>query len=397
MKLKTENTLILGYNLFLLSNIFIESEIHNFVGMEIFLRLIKYLGIMLCVFSCNNTSKIGIKNCFSFVFLLFLSFSNMLFFHGGSGLIEILIIVLCCTIKRIKISQIFKNSIILLISGHLFVIFLSLFGVINDDVSSRWFGNYMGSFFAGEYVRHKMGFLSSNQIPLTLMIVYLMLIVYKKEKIRFYVHLLFLTLNFYCFFYFGSRVSFLLIIFTFCLYVLVKAKEKTNFKKIHFTPLCWIIFIVCGIVSVMCSVFYNPNSHAWIIANQIFYNRLRWSHNVLSEYGASLLGFGTIIGKATGPNGENIIDNGYILLLMQRGIFLFVLIIGLWSFITFRAEKKKNYYLMISLFVIAIASLIDAHLLSYKMIPFYCIFTLHTYQITNFNKYCTKRKAFRWK
>lgn len=391
--IKNEKILFFGYTLYLLANIFIESKISNISQMNLILRLIKYLGILFCLLSCFNSLKINKKYFIAFVVLFFFSVVNMIFSKGGSGLIEILIIVICFSIMKTDINKVFKQCITVLTLGYIIVIILSFLGIIQDEVTSRWFGNYMGSFFAGEYIRHQMGFLSSNQIPLTLMIIYIMLIAYKKDSISFFEHLCFLFANLYCFFNFGSRVSFILILFIFILFYLVKIKQK---NKTIGTSMCffWLIFIICGFISISCSYLYNPNSYIWFIINQIFYNRLRWSQAVLKNYGVSFFGFGLEIGKTTGIAGENIIDNGYILLLMQKGVILFIIIIGIWCYITYKAEKEKNYFLLISLLIIAIASLIDDHLISYKMIPFYCLCSVYNlkYKSSNIKNADTKRK-----
>ena len=381
MKVKSSNILFYGYIIYLISNIFIESEIHNLAGMDALLRILKYAGILFCILSCCDTLKLNKKNSFFIFGLLLLACINMFFMHGGSGLIEILIVVSCFTLKRADVSYIFKVCIYTLLLGHMFVMILSRIGVIHDEISSRWFGSYMGSFFEGEYVRHQMGFLSSNQVPLTLMISYFMMIVYKQQKLNIYEHIFFIIINFWCFFNFGSRVSFLLIIATFCVCMIINGVNKIHKKKIQDISIMWLAFPMCAIISILAAYFYDPTSRVWVVFNEIFYNRIRWSHAVLTKYGVSILGFGSEVGKATGANGENVIDNGYILLLLQKGILITILIVALWCYIAYMAEKKRKTYMVLTLIMIAVASLIDAHLLTYKMIPFYCIFTLNDYAI----------------
>lgn len=180
----------------MLSNTFIESEIHNLAGMSLILRISKYLGVLFCILACHNSLRVSRQKAVLFCGLLCLAIVNMFFVQGGSGLIEILIVVFCIGLIKANASEVFACGICTLVGGHVFIMFLSLIGVLKDNVSSRWFGNYMGSFFAGEYVRHQMGFLASNQVPLTLMIVYLMIIVYKQSHVTIAEHALFLVANF---------------------------------------------------------------------------------------------------------------------------------------------------------------------------------------------------------
>lgn len=390
MKVKSHNILLYGYVIYLISNIFLETEISSYAGMNIILRVLKYIGILFCMLSCYDTLKINKKIGILLYGLFFLACINAFFMYGGSELIEILILVICFTLNRVEISSVFRTCIYTLISGHIFVMLLSRVGMINDQVSSRWFGNYMGSFFEGEYIRHQMGFLSSNQVPLTLMIAYLMMIVYKQQKVNIYEHIFFLIANFWCFFNFGSRVSFLVIIVTFCIFIFIRKVSKIRNKKKCKIPIMWLTFPGCTLISIMASYFYDSTSRIWGVLNQIFYNRIRWSHAMLKKYGFSILGVGSQISNEVGPNGENIIDNGYILLVLKYGILIMLLIVTLWSYITYMAEKKQNKYMVLALVMIAGASLIDSHLLTYKMIPFYCVFTLNGYDIQLFMR---KNKA----
>lgn len=386
MEIKYKNMLLGGYGIYMLANIFIESEMHNIFGMDIILRIFKYMGILLCVLSCYGIERVKKNKLFYYGMLILFSGLNMLFSGGGTGLLEILIIVLCFTLYKVKSTDVFKCCIYMLLLGHLVVMGLSGIGVLKDDVSSRWVGNYMGSFFAGEYVRHKMGFLASNQIPLTLMIVYIMLIAYKKDKVSLLEHCLILIANVWCFSTFGSRVSFIIIIAIFGLYVGVLFIQKRNIK-FKMPPIMWLSVVACAFISIISACLYDVNSRMWRIANEIFYNRLRWSHAAIERYGFSILGYGLNAGIATGENGENIIDNGYILLLMQRGVVIGLLVIVFWCYLLYKTEQKGNNYMVLSIVMIIGASLIDAHLVSYKMIPFYCIPLLEDYMLSSFKRY----------
>ena len=267
--------------------------------------------------------------------------------------------------------------------GHIIIMLLSFVGILEDHITTRWVGSYMGSFFGGEYIRHQMGFLASNQIPLTLMIVYIMFIAYKKEKITIKEQLLFLILNMCCFISFGARVSFLLIIGAFFVYCILRISDKFFPNWTIKTNFIWILYPFCMMISVILGYFYNSGSNLWLLLNDIFYNRIRWAHAGLKHYGLSILGYGLKAGQATGTNGENLVDNGYVLILLQRGIILTIMVIVMWSYLTYIAEKNRDKYMVLSLILIAVASLIDNHLISYKMIPFYCTFISGQDEIKN--------------
>lgn len=383
MKIEKRTIFLTGYSLYILTNVFIESEFADLGPMGKILRLLKYMGILFVILSCYNDAKLDIKRTKIIGILIFISLINMIVFNGGTGIVEIAIIIGCFAMIRDNLKDIFKWSIYNLTVGHIIIMLLSFVGILEDHITTRWVGSYMGSFFGGEYIRHQMGFLASNQIPLTLMIVYIMFIAYKKEKITIKEQLLFLILNMCCFISFGARVSFLLIIGAFFVYCILRIRDKFFPNWTIKTNFIWILYPFCMMISVILGYFYNSGSNLWLLLNDIFYNRIRWAHAGLKHYGLSILGYGLKAGQATGTNGENLVDNGYVLILLQRGIILTIMVIVMWSYLTYIAEKNRDKYMVLSLILIAVASLIDNHLISYKMIPFYCTFISGQDEIKN--------------
>ena len=383
MKIEKRTIFLTGYSLYILTNVFIESELADLGPMGKILRLLKYMGILFVILSCYNDAKLDIKRTKIIGILIFISLINMIVFNGGTAIVEIAIIIGCFAMIRYNLKDIFKWSIYNLTVGHIIIMLLSFVGILEDHITTRWVGSYMGSFFGGEYIRHQMGFLASNQIPLTLMIVYIMFIAYKKEKITIKEQLLFLILNMCCFISFGARVSFLLIIGAFFVYCILRISDKFFPNWTIKTNFIWILYPFCMMISVILGYFYNSGSNLWLLLNDIFYNRIRWAHAGLKHYGLSILGYGLKAGQATGTNGENLVDNGYVLILLQRGIILTIMVIVMWSYLTYIAEKNRDKYMVLSLILIAVASLIDNHLISYKMIPFYCTFISGQDEIKN--------------
>lgn len=383
MKIEKRTIFLTGYSLYILTNVFIESELADLGPMGKILRLLKYMGILFVILSCYNDAKLDIKRTKIIGILIFISLINMIVFNGGTAIVEIAIIIGCFAMIRDNLKDIFKWSIYNLTVGHIIIMLLSFVGILEDHITTRWVGSYMGSFFGGEYIRHQMGFLASNQIPLTLMIVYIMFIAYKKEKITIKEQLLFLILNMCCFIFFGARVSFLLIIGAFFVYCILRISDKFFPNWTIKTNFIWILYPFCMMISVILGYFYNSGSNLWLLLNDIFYNRIRWAHAGLKHYGLSILGYGLKAGQATGTNGENLVDNGYVLILLQRGIILTIMVIVMWSYLTYIAEKNRDKYMVLSLILIAVASLIDNHLISYKMIPFYCTFISGQDEIKN--------------
>jgi hypothetical protein len=108
--------------------------------------------------------------------------------------------------------------------------------------------------------------------------------------------------------------------------------------------------------------------------DMIFNNRIRMASEAFRFYGVGLIGAGS---KAVLYNSASLInvtlDNGYINVLIGDGLIIFLFILGIWTYITFIAEKQRNKYLLLVLCLMALENLINTHLGSFKLIPFFCI------------------------
>ena len=66
-------------------------------------------------------------------------------------------------------------------------------------------------------------------------------------------------------------------------------------------------------------------------------------------------------------------DYGFLNTMLINGVIVCVLLIGIWTYITWIAEKKNNRYLVFILVILAFENLINTHLESFKLIPLFCI------------------------
>ena len=154
MKIEKRTIFLTGYSLYILTNVFIESELADLGPMGKILRLLKYMGILFVILSCYNDAKLDIKRTKIIGILIFISLINMIVFNGGTAIVEIAIIIGCFAMIRDNLKDIFKWSIYNLTVGHIIIMLLSFVGILEDHITTRWVGSYMGSFFGGEYIRH---------------------------------------------------------------------------------------------------------------------------------------------------------------------------------------------------------------------------------------------------
>lgn len=366
LQLNKTDIFIFGNYVYVFAVILLESQYKNIGDLAIVLRLIKYLGLLICFASLKLDSNISKKKLCILLFLFFFLSVNIIVFDGKLLLVEYSVIFITYPKNDKTMSRMLKCYINTITICTLFVIMSCKIGILTDNISTRYFGDYMGSFFEGEYIRHQYGFLISNQVPLNLMIVYFLLISYKKNHLRWYEHILMLALAFYCFGLFGSRISLILICFGCAAYCIIQKLDNVQIPHfMHFS------FPICALLSFISGYLYDASKRFWFLLNQIFYNRLKWANVALLGYGINLFGHGSNVGVNTG-GGENLVDNGYVLTSLQYGVVVFLFFLILLTFLCKYYEKKGDKYSALSLALIGIATLIDNQLISYKILPFLC-------------------------
>lgn len=174
---------------------------------------------------------------------------------------------------------------------------------------------------------------------------------------------------------FGSRVAFALTLGTVLLYCVVK--YWSCFSKIVICENIWKIFMLAFpaacLLSFIASIFYGTKQPIMIKLDTIFNNRFRLASEALDIYGMHFLGSGKNAGTYHYIM-SNTVDNGYMLLFIQYGYIIGIFVMMIWAYLTYVAGKQRNIYLLLVLGILAIANLVDSHIMSCMMIPFYCIF-----------------------
>lgn len=374
MKIKKENLYFVLLDLYLIIQVFSESQLNTLPFLAGFLsemRLFILLFLMIyaaLTLGANAGSGISVKKCFTCAFII-LCIVHYFLFDGGQSLLGVTLAVVGSMNKSLK--KIFKHTLITLTAAHFFVIFLCGIGILSDNVDVRWIGNQTGAFFEGEYVRHAPGFLHSNQIPLIYMLLVFMYVGIRAKRLTVLETVIALLLNSFIFKSCGSRVSFLLVIGFFVCFWLVWICSATFKLRINWLGIGYVIYPFAFVISMVSSYLYNGGA-AWKYIDLIFNGRLTLTNRLLQVYPVSLFGYGKYAGTYSGL-GNATADNGYILLFLQTGIVLTVMILAMHEYMMHICIKKKYTSLVICLAFVAIENLINAHLPSFKLIPLYCI------------------------
>lgn len=314
--------------------------------------------------------KNSIINIFLYAFVI-LCLMNSLVCDGGQNLLGVTFAVIAAKEKPLK--RIFKNTLISLTAAHALIFFLSLIGVIHDNIDVRWIGNQTGALFQGEYVRHAFGFLHSNQIPLIFMLLLFMYAGIRGREFTVAETVFAAAVNYALFLCCGSRISLILgFAFLGCIWFVRICELKCPNKLANCLVVGYAAYPVACFTSLIGSYAYNANSSFWVKADLVLNNRLSLAHRLLEVYPVTLLGYGKYAGTYLGL-GEATADNGYVLLFLQAGSLISVMVLILHECMMHICIKKECATLVVCLIFIAIENMINAHMPSYKLIPLYCI------------------------
>ena len=377
MRVSRKNIYLFLVGVFVADCVFSESHISDIHFFNVILTFIRYASLTTLLFVTICDRKLPLKRNQWYIFaFIFFALINCFLCGGGTSILFILVIILTFNRYNVHSEEMFPFMIKLMVTSSAVVFLLSFVGLIDDTVGMRTVGLEMGKFFAGDYTRHSYGFLTQNQFPLTLSILYILRISYKRETVRFTENLTWLIIGYLFFKIFGSRIAFISLTISVMAYLILKFIQKVkggrNFLK-NQRPKLWLSFVACFSISAFACFCYNDRSPIWRYVNNVFMDRFRMTNYAIQQYGISIFGKGLQVSRNIRGIENATIDNGYLSVLLQHEILICLIVMFIWCFMTFKAEKKANKYLLIVLVAFSVMNIIDSHLISYKMIPFYCL------------------------
>ena len=224
-KKKKIDAFLVLYIIYIVDSVLSESKYIDISTINAFLIGFRYMtlfGTMLL--ALKKQRYIKVKLFFISVVVLAMAVITALFFNGGISALFIIFIALAS--EGVNAENIIKTTIITLVLSYIFVIISSQLHIIPDVIGVRHIGN--AALLSGEYLRHAMGFMVSNQIPTTFFMVYILIIAWKKDSIPWWFNLSIGFLNIYIFSLFGSRLVFIITFVCIATYYMVFISNKLH-------------------------------------------------------------------------------------------------------------------------------------------------------------------------
>lgn len=360
-KVTFENISVL-YSVFLILYIFATIMTSVFVYANTIYKLpftlIRYCALLVCaikIFKFDlkyySSKTIAINSLILFLLLVTSIVS------GSRSLFQLYFLILGS--YRLDFKKLAKT--VLVWESLLIVLILTLaaFQIIPNRIYSR----------PDKTIRYALGFKYTTYAPLfvwSLTTVYLYL---KKDKLQFYDFLSLFVMNLFLYFLTDSRNEFLCSVLLLVVFYL----ENKGLLKIFRKPVRFLAkysFLILTILSLTLAFTYNPKNASMKKLNSVFSNRFYLSSQGMKNYGITLfgnnikwIGLSQIYEGTQVKKDNNYVDNSYLNLLYQYGVFVLILILIGYYLVSKKAIQKKDPYLLYILIMIAFHSFIDPQLM----------------------------------
>ena len=291
------------------------------------------------------------------------------YYYSGIGLTLFFLFIFS---KYVKFDLILKCFLISIFCGALFVYITYLFDMYEySDV------NFYRENSDGETVfRHPLGYVFSTYLPNVFLYVSLSWIVLRNHKLSVFESIFLLFLNYVLYDFTDTRTVFYLVnllIFALIFIRIFNIDYKTRVLGRILKFLTIYSFLLFSLLSILIQVFYDPGS-SWMFAlNKALSGRLAYGYYAYDTYGLSILGQHIEYVDLLDVNQYNklfVVDSGYLKVLLDQGIVLFIFIFLGFFRLGKRIVLKNNIYLGLAIIFSLINIMINPHLLLITFNPF---------------------------
>lgn len=303
---------------------------------------------------------------FTFIDLLLVILYLLSYYYHRMSIVMLVYFIF---VRRVKFEYIIKCYIFAVVLGYLFVFFTSLFELYHESRLNLYR-------LDGVY-RYTLGYKFPTYLPN--MSIYVYLCWYLLRGVRFNIldMLCIFVLNYTVYYYTDTRAVFylanLLLFFSFLIKYL-NIGYHTFFLGYIARSLTRNIFIILAVLSIYLQIMYEPHNEWMNSLNGILSNRLYLGNKGFIDYGISLLGQKIEYVDVLDFKGEGsifVIDSGYMKILMDYGLVLFLFMsYGFWV-MGKRIVSMNNIHFGVVFVISILENVINCHLFVLDSNPFF--------------------------
>lgn len=317
----------------------------------------KFLLFILVIFSV--LTMFFSKYRFSEFFLLLIAmFISIIFVLVTKDTFIMILLVLSIAFTKLDQVVVIKKVFVLSTISAIFVVVSFKLGIITQYVMYR-----------GGTPRFSLGFYHPNTVGVVFFMLIAEYFYIKRDNLKLIDFVLSTALAMLMYRITDSRTTLIVILFLIISIFFVRFLSLKRGKK--FLYFCLLLPILFPVLSIWAVQNYQSNNFVYKI-NQILSGRIYYGNLFINTYGIHMFGDQNvkIIGtkqvmESYGAVKGMILDNSYLLTLVDNGVFILILLTSLYLYLMFRVLKNENYYLLVILIGYLILGLSESFLFNY--------------------------------
>ena len=313
----------------------------------------------------RNKYPNGKKGVFWILFLGASLFEMM--FYNGRLLLLILSLVVFSSYQT-DMTRMIRTHIKAILTGVIFVVLCSLVGILEVQGVAKALDNVTGFLFRPNNVRYNLGFTHFNVVPIDILFIYLYVVILKRDNYKRSWDLIAFSINYGVYLLCGSRSCIVLLIMAIILRNIIRNHPSWFLKTGVPASVVFLVGILFfSFILPASDAFYHPLVQR---INLLLSARLTLIRKILQMYPLNLWGYGEV----TFDNSATeylALDNGYVTLLVTRGIIIGLLFLILIVSMILHAKRMNNAYELLFMIIVIIGNVIDNSLLHYISFPMY--------------------------
>lgn len=352
MSVKKNQFLLMVYGIYIF--FFVTISCSQLVNIGILNSLNIYIQklclLIMLIFSVKNVFRKGII-FWAYIIAVVL----LIVFYSNNGMWNLItVFAFAFSLRGISFNRVIKIDLLVRATGFMMVIFMNLIGLIDSQIAYSNRG----------YLRTSLGFNHANTLSLIILILCFEWIYLRFYKLKFTEYLFFSFIVYMLYFITNSLTSIIGIVCLLSFNIIARIVKKIN---IGYTPLSTILILVLPL-SMLTSLFLSmhySSLDSWIVKlNELSTGRIASMSSFYLEYGISLFGkplelISTDAAEQSGVSAQ-VLDNGYMRLLLRFGIVITIIFLGMLLKLNYRMLKHKNFAIASCLSAFFITGLMES-------------------------------------
>ena len=307
---------------------------------ELIVGILIFIPVVISVYKCKNAD---VFMCFAYIFAA----------------------------KGVNIEKLIKYALLAMVITFAIVVLARILGITKEYI-------YKHIKYGRTLNRYSFGFVYTCVGTIYYLFISLLYIYVRKERFGIKDTIIIVSINAILYLLTFTLNNFVFIILAVILVYFVKFNKLLALDKIFAYFSIGSAALGSAIISILTAM-YASGSIIAIRINSLTSGRLKLTLDAIKKYGISIIGNNIkfIGGGAVGTKEYNYVDSMYMQLLIKHGVLVFVVVVVVLTFLSYKAYKNNNKWLLLCYFIINYHATFDDRLISITLNPFLMFFLIY--------------------